>query len=445
MITPTGVTPNPDKVSAICNIPPPTNVKELLSFIQTCSWYRRFISNFADVTRPLTCLTKKGVTWTWETCQAQSFERLKELLTTAPILRQADPTQPYVLKTDASSYALGACLLQGEGRDKRPVEYASRLLTSAERNYTTTEREALAIVWAVTNKFRGYLECLAVTVKSDHQPLRWLMSLKSPTGRLARWALALQAFDIKIEYTPGRDNVIADMLSRPPTGLEANLVTIDLPRERSNQVREQQLQDADLAKIIQCFEDPTNEVDFKTYTDRGYLMINGTLHRYVSDANEEGAQVVVPRANIPTVLAEYHSTPISGHYGVDKTYQRIVKRYYWTGMRRSIAEYISKCVDCQRYKITNLKPAGQLQTPVPAQRFEVTEIDLFGPLPETSDGYKWIFVIEDLASGWIELFPQKTATAEQCAQTLLDEVILRYGVPSRVVSDNGVQFVSALM
>lgn len=272
-----------------------------------------------------------------------------------------------MLKTDASSYALGACLLQGEGHDERPVEYASRLLTPAERNDSTTEREALAVVWAITKKFRGYFECLPVTVKSDHQPLRWLMSLKSPTGRLARWALALQAFDVKIDYTPGRDNVIADMLSRPPlTGLEANLVTIDLPRERSDQVREQQLQDA-----------ATNEVDFKTYTDRGYLMINGILHRYVSDAEEEEAQVVVPRANISTVLAEYHSTPISGHYGVEKTYQRIAKRYYWTGMRRSIAEYISKCVHCQRYKITNLKPAGQLQTPVPAQRFEVIETDLF--------------------------------------------------------------------
>ncbi|GFW07866.1 retrovirus-related Pol polyprotein from transposon 297 [Trichonephila clavipes] len=118
--------------------------------------------------------------------EQQAFQTLKQCLITPPILRQVDPKKPFIIRTDASSYALGAVLLQGESPiDEQPVEYASRLLSSAEKNYSTTEREALAIVWAL-NKFRGYIEGAEITVASDHQPLKWLMSLTSPTGRLAR-------------------------------------------------------------------------------------------------------------------------------------------------------------------------------------------------------------------------------------------------------------------
>ncbi|GFX63023.1 retrovirus-related Pol polyprotein from transposon 297 [Trichonephila clavipes] len=122
-----------------------------------------------------------------------------------------------IIRTDASSYALGAVLLQGESpTDEQPVEYASRLLSYAEKNYSTTEREALAIVWAL-NKFRGYIEGAEITVASDHQPLKWLMNLTSPTGRLARararWALQIQSYNLKIDYFPGKCNFIADMLS----------------------------------------------------------------------------------------------------------------------------------------------------------------------------------------------------------------------------------------
>ncbi|GFY28509.1 retrovirus-related Pol polyprotein from transposon 297 [Trichonephila clavipes] len=133
-----------------------------------------------------TNLSKKSTAWKWSEIEQQAFQTLKQCLITAPILRQVDPKKPFIIRTDASSYALGAVLLQGESpADEQPVEYASRLLSSAEKNYSTTEREALAIVWAL-NKFRGYIEGAEITVASDHQPLKWLMTLTSPTGRLAR-------------------------------------------------------------------------------------------------------------------------------------------------------------------------------------------------------------------------------------------------------------------
>src|SRR5262249_6161650 len=142
------------------------------------------------------------------------------------------------------------------------------------------------------------------------------------------------------------------------------------------------------------------------------------------------------------ILREHHDAPTAGHYGEDGTFQRISKRYYWTGMRSFIADYVKKCPECQRYKAENQKPAELLRTPVYSQRFETLSIDLFGPLPETSDGKKWIFIVEDTSTRWVELFSLRDATAAECAKILIEEVILRYGLPRRLISDNGPQFVS---
>ena len=136
----------------------------------------------------------------------------------------------------------------------------------------------------------------------------------------------------------------------------------------------------------------------------------------------------------------YHNTPTAGHCGIDRTIARITPRYYWKRMRKKIETYVKKCIDCQK-----LKPAGLLKTVSSSQRFEILSVDLFGPLPVTEHGYKWILIADDLASRWVELFALKEATAENCATTLLNEVFLRYGTPRRILTDNGPQFVSAIM
>lgn len=135
ILTADGICANPDKISAVVNMKLLRNVKHLLSFIQTCLWFRGFITNFAEVVRSLTTLTRKNVCWTWDAEQQSSFETLKKILVSAPLLRQADEKLPFIIRTVASDYALGAILLQGEGADERPVEDASRLLTSAEKHH----------------------------------------------------------------------------------------------------------------------------------------------------------------------------------------------------------------------------------------------------------------------------------------------------------------------
>ncbi|GFW11489.1 retrovirus-related Pol polyprotein from transposon 412 [Trichonephila clavipes] len=319
-ITQKGIEVDPEKVASILDIPPPKNVKELQSFLQTCSWFRRYIQDFAKISRPLSYLTKKKVKWQWGFDQQNVFQTLKNSLTTPPVLKQADGTKPYIIRTDASNYALGAILLQGEGSDEHPIEYASRLLTPAERNYSTTEREALAVVWAL-KKFRGYIEGTEITVASDHQPLKWLLNLKSPTGRLARWSLEIQSFNLKVQYIPGKANVVADMcvLSRPVTQeeesfCEENNITIaDMPTRSCKNMREAQLKDDNLKKIIDSFESPLKTEEYANWTERGFLMNQGVLHRYVPSPSTATTAVsnrtIHPSTRATTTTANYVSSP----------------------------------------------------------------------------------------------------------------------------------------
>ncbi|GFX04375.1 transposon Tf2-9 polyprotein [Trichonephila clavipes] len=205
---------------------------------------------------------------------------------------------------------------------------------------------------------------------------------------------------------------------------ELKTIIIDFPTRTANELRTEKLKDLELKKIVDCFENPNKGVDFANWTGRGYVMNQGVLYRYSPHAEVE-AQLVVPTHEREKILKLHHDAPTAAHYGADGTFYRISSKYYWTGMRKFIADYVKSCSECIRYKATNQKPAGLLQTPVPAQRFESIAIDLFGPLPETTEGMKWIFIVEDYTTKWVELFPLKQATAKECAMTLLNEVFLR--------------------
>ncbi|GFS53200.1 transposon Tf2-11 polyprotein [Trichonephila clavipes] len=402
-ITPQGIEVDHEKTSAILGIPPPKNVKQLQSFLQTCSWYQKFIVNFSEIDRPLSNLTKKGFL-KWSEEEEKAFQTLKQ-----------------------------SVLLQGEDKEEHPVEFASRLLNPAERNYSTTERGALAVVWAL-NKFRGYIDGASITVASDHQPLRWLMKLKSPTGRLARWALQLQSFNLNMEYIPGKSNVVADMLSQPACHEENELcevctVAIDVPSRSPKEIHDEhththtQMKDKELVKIISCLEDLDKNVNYVNWVERGYLMNQGVLFRYAPDSESEEAQLVVPSRERTLNLKNHHDAPMAGHYGAEGTHTRIAKNYYWTGMRKYITDYVKNCPDCIKYKASKQKPSGLLQTPVPAQRFETLAIDLFGPLPESKDGSSSLRIVP----------PTKCGTTGQTAAFLNFGRELR--TPSEVVND----------
>ncbi|GFT21229.1 retrovirus-related Pol polyprotein from transposon 412 [Trichonephila clavipes] len=217
---------------------------------------------------------------------------------------------------------------------------------------------------------------------------------------------------------------------------EVCTVAIDVPSRSPKEIRDEQMKDEELVKIISCLEDPDKNVYYVNWVERSYLMNQGVLFRYAPDSESEEAQLVIPSHERTLILKTHHDAPMAGHYGAEGTYTRIEKNYYWTGMRKYITDYVKNCPDCIKYKASNQKPSGLLQTPVPAQRFETLAIDLFGPLPESKDGKRFILIIEDCTTKWVELFAPPNATAKECAIILIEEVLLSYGIPRRLISDN---------
>ncbi len=209
-----GIQPDPGKIEAVKAFPQPTDMHTLRQFLGLASYYRRFVPGFAKIAHPLHQLLKKNIEWSWTEQCTKAFESLKKYLISPPVLAYPDFTKKFVLHTDASGNGIGAILSQhNEDGAERPIAYASRRLEKSERNYSTIEQEALAIVWAV-KYFRPYLYGRNFSIATDHAPLRWLMTTKSPSGRMSRWQLQLQEYDIDIYYKPGKTNTNADALSR---------------------------------------------------------------------------------------------------------------------------------------------------------------------------------------------------------------------------------------
>lgn len=210
LITPEGISPNPTKLKAVENYPIPRTVKEIKSFLGLIGYYRRFIENFAHIVSPMTKCLKKGAKIKIDDPDYENaFYLCKELLTNAPILVYPDFEKPFKLTTDASNVAIGSVLSQGN----RPVAYYSRTLNSAEKNYSTIEKELLSILDS-TKHFRPYLYGQNFTIETDHNPLVWLYKIKEPNSRLIRWKLKLDEFDFNIIHKKGKENKVADALSR---------------------------------------------------------------------------------------------------------------------------------------------------------------------------------------------------------------------------------------
>ncbi|GFU79481.1 retrovirus-related Pol polyprotein from transposon 297 [Trichonephila clavipes] len=237
------------------------------------------------------------------------------------------------IHTDASGYGIGAVLVQIQNNVEKVIAYASRTLTKAEKNYSTTERECLAIVWA-TNKFRPYIFGKHFTVVTDHHSLCWLMNLKDPSGRLARWALRLQEHDFDVKYKTGKKHSDADALSRNP-------------------------------------------VEEKTETPDKFLAVTTTTHpkrriqihrRYpLQEEFDPDGKLwlpVIPKHLRADILRHFHDAPTAGHLGFAKTYDRIRKRFYWPGMYRNVVRYVMHCRECQRRKSVPQRPPGRL-VPIP--------------------------------------------------------------------------------
>ncbi|GFY29874.1 retrovirus-related Pol polyprotein from transposon 297 [Trichonephila clavipes] len=251
-----GIKTDETKVQAMVEMKPPHNSKEVSKFLGMYQWYAKFIKNYADLCKLLYNLKRKLKKFFWLIEAQKAFDVVKAAITKAPVLKFPDFKKPFELFTDASSIGVGAVLNQ----EQRPVVFASRTLSAAERNYTVTERECLTVVWTL-NKFRMYLDSLPIKIITDHAALTHLTNGKSLSNRMIRWALKLAEFNIEWEHWPGTQNTIADILSRKPIesiiGEKVNCAIIrDLVLSSRDQLIEEQKTDPELGHIYRYLENP---------------------------------------------------------------------------------------------------------------------------------------------------------------------------------------------
>jgi hypothetical protein len=233
VVTAECVKPDNEKIKAVIDFPIPQTQKDIKSFLGLAGYYRKFIADFSAIARPMTDLLKKDNEWIWAEKEQASFDLLKFKLTNEPLLQYPDFSKPFILTTDASGYAIGAILSQGKLGQDKPIAYASRTLNNAELNYSTVEKELLAIVLACKH-FRLYLLGRKFQIITDHKGLTWIFNVKDPSSRLMRCKLLLQEYEYEIEYRAGQRNCNADNLSRYPVQcLNVNLEEITEERKQN--------------------------------------------------------------------------------------------------------------------------------------------------------------------------------------------------------------------
>lgn len=404
------------------------------------------------------------------------MDALKAALTKEPILAYPDFTKPFILETDASNVGLGAKLSQiGDDGKEHPISYASRTLQKAEKNYATTEKEALAIVWACKH-YRPYLYGRKFVIKSDHAPLRWLLTVDKPSPRLQRWGLALQEYNVEgIEYKPGPINKVPDALSRNPVPTETTesdqLVTmpskqvgffeegsvgavfVSFPGLPVN-FQKMQREDPTLSSLIHYLEsgvEPTvpGEKTFIRNHGSEYLLEKGILYHIPELTKQPSlqfpAQLVVPDSLKSHILELHHDDVFGGHLSVDKTLSRIRTRFHWDGMATDVKNHCAGCRLCHTKKHPH-QYYEELLHPLPVSgAFDRVAVDVFGPLHITEKGNRFIVVFTCYLTKWPEAFAVPDVKATTIAQLFVEEIICRHGAPVELLSDCATNFLSALV
>lgn len=418
IISEEGIKSDPDKVSSVLNYALPTTAKEVRRFLGMASWYRRFLPNFATITSAISDTLKGKNKFIWTEKANDAFLKLKSMLVAPPVLANPDFSRQFCIQTDASDTGIGAVLTQGELDDERVISYYSQKLSDAQKKYHTTEKECLAVIMAI-EKFRPYIEGSSFKVITDHASLLWLNNLKDPTGRLGRWALRLQAYDFVLKHRKGKHNVVPDALSRSLEIAEVSASLKDVWWEKLKEGIEQSPSKFPLFRI-----------------DKGKLYKKCE----VTDQNEQEWKYVVPSYERQELLERLHDSPMSAHLGMHKTYNRIKQRHYWPNMFDFIKEYVGRCDTCKATKMGKINkcPMGAMKTP--SEPWEMIAVDFMGPFTRSKAGNSFIFVVLDVFTKFVLLFPTRNSKAKTVLKLLEEEVFLIFGSPKVLVSDNGSQF-----
>lgn len=473
MVSPEGIRPNPEKLRAIENYPLPTKPKEIKSFLGLTGFYRKFIPHFAQIAKPLTtCLKKDKKVDSKNPEYIEAFKRLKLLISNDPILRSPDFKKKFVLTTDASNVALGAVLSQ----DGHPISYISRTLNDHETNYSTIEKELLAIVWA-TKTFRHYLLGRHFEIASDHQPLCWLHKMKEPNAKLTRWKFRLAEYDFDIKYVKGKENHVADALSRitieeaffteatQHSAQEDNQNLISLTEKAVNNYNRQVIFTKGPEKVKQenYYKKKIIHISYETLTHKKakqYLIdyfVNNHSALYIdSDADFETIQAAHKEIINPSTTkvirsltllkniksyAEFKELILQSHEkllhpGIQKTKKLFSENYFFPNSQLQIQNIINECQVC------NLAKSEHRNTKVPFKLTPSIEFcrDKFVIDIYSAEGKHYLSCI-DTYSKFATLEQIKTKDWIECKNALM-RIFNQLGKPKLLKADRDGAFSS---
>ncbi|XP_037037375.1 uncharacterized protein K02A2.6-like [Bradysia coprophila] len=439
-----GLHKDPQKIEAMVNAPKPKNISELKSFVGLVNFYSRFFPNLAQVLGPIYDLLGKDKKFDWTQECDKAFELVKSVIASDKVLIHYNPKLPVRLVCDASVYGIGAAIFHVlEDNTERPIAFVSRKLSKAEKNYSTPDREALSIYFG-TKRFAHYLIGRRFSLKTDHRPLLAIFGSKKgippmAAGRLQRWALYLANFTFDIEHIKGRDNAIADFLSRFPTEesddgvpdvcyvnflttTAENLVDCEI-------VRKEAAKDEVIGRVSQFVREEwpigiEKQTEFRNYWLKKdeLTMENGVLMW--------GYRVVIPTSLRQRLLSDLHAA----HSGIVKMKARARSYFWWPNIDQDIENVSRKCVQC----LTNapnppkVPPSPWVETDAPFQRIHSDYLEL---------RKKVFLIITDSFSKWPEVY-QVTSMEASVAIRKFREYFARYGLPGLIVTDNGTQYIA---
>ncbi len=443
-----GISANPAKIAAVQGWPVPTNLKEVRSFVGLASYYRKFIKSFSTMARPLTRLMEKNAVFKWtEDCQ-EAFTILKVALTTSPILSFPQFELPFILDTDASDFGLGYILSQVVDGKEHVISYGSRTLSRPERNYCVTRRELLAVVEGVKH-YKHYLTGRKFTIRTDHGSLTWLVKKKEPEGQVARWIEVLSGFEFEIKHRPGQLHRNADALSRVPCK-QCTRVGVHVVEVESEFGRQQQ-EDLEMGPVFDAIrqgtllESPRPRTKYITQLVQQWeslQVVEDVLRRVFDDGK---SQRIVPTGMVKQILSGVHDLAAGGgHLGIRKTLSKVKDKYYWPGWRRDVEVWCKTCPECVRRKKQIPSVRAPLHGQIPGFPFQRVGIDVLGPLPLTNRGNKYIIVVQDYYTKWVEAYAVPDQEATTVARRLVDDFVCRFGAPFSLHSDQGRNFESKI-
>ena len=438
-----GIRPDPEKTSAIRVMPPPTCVSDLRRFLGMVNQMGKFSPNIAELSKPLRELLGTKRSWSWSPSQDEAFARVKAELLKPTVLALYDPNAQTKLSADASSYGLGAVLLQEFESTWKPVAYASRSLSDTETRYAQIEKEALALTWAC-DKFSTYLLGKKFAIETDHKPLVPLLGSKHLDNlppRVLRFRLRLARYDYTISHVPGKLLYTADALSRAPTSpaeatteleeeveMQVETVVAALPatEQRLREYCDAQSRDETCSQVMKfCATTWPKKQDIAPNI-LPYWKVRECLTMH------NGLLLYNDRIVVPNVLQEETMSRIhEGHQGIERCRMRAKNSVWWPGISKMLTKLVTECPVCVRDSTVRKEPL--MPTSLPDYPWQVVGSDLF-----SLKGEQYLVVV-DYFSRFPEVF-KLTSTVTGSVIAALKSLFSRYGLPGILRSDNGPQY-----